>query len=538
MGQERLHPQHALAVVAESLAAGGRVAVFGDASVDLAGVLLEQGARTVTVWDPDEERARIASEGAPRGVSVRPYAPGDPGPRGPDPRTVDLAIVSDLGLFDDPSDLVSRVRRLVGEHGVALIAAANREAGTNASEGFDYYELFDLIAREFDGVRMVAQLPFYGVALMELGGDDEPPAVNVDTRLADAGRAPDAFVVVASHRPDRALDPYSIVELPGPPVLEAALEAVTTSGAVEDSVTLAALAEAQLRANVLESQLLEVRSRAAEGARAVEAISALESDLAARSRRVAELEAALAGHGRTLGELSSEVEKVRAAGRSADDALRGAAAKSDEVARRADHAERRVLALENEIGHAVEAQAGELVRLEEALRERSQAVRLLEGEVALRDRMVRDLVGVMDEAPPASPVEAGARGDAGAHDALADANAHLRGRLDALALDLARREGAAQASAWRIEELERQLAQASAAHPASPVAANPATAKSGPALSAALDELDTLRKAFVQEHEARVRAESGEELARARVEIERQAVLLNQLTNRSEEDSR
>jgi hypothetical protein len=70
------------------------------------------------------------------------------------------------------------------------------------------------------------------------------------------------------------------------------------------------------------------------------------------------------------------------------------------------------------------------------------------------------------------------------------------------------------------------------------VAASASGRKSGPALSAALDELDTLRKAFVQEHEARVRAESGEELARARVEIERQAVLLNQLANQSEEDSR
>jgi hypothetical protein len=152
--------------------------------------------------------------------------------------------------------------------------------------------------------------------------------------------------------------------------------------------------------------------------------------------------------------------------------------------------------------------------------------------------MVRDLVGVMDEAPPASPVEAVAPRDAAAQDALADANAHLRSRLDALALDLARREGAAHASAWRIEELERLLAQASAARPASPVAASASGRKSGPALSAALDELDTLRKAFVQEHEARVRAESGEELARARVEIERQAVLLNQLANQSEEDSR
>jgi hypothetical protein len=48
-------------------------------------------------------------------------------------------------------------------------------------------------------------------------------------------------------------------------------------------------------------------------------------------------------------------------------------------------------------------------------------------------------------------------------------------------------------------------------------------------LAEALDQLDALRTALSQEHEARTQAESGEELARARAEIQRQAVLMEQL---------
>ena len=40
-----VHPQHALAVYAESLAAGARVAVFGDSSLGLAAKLAELGVK-------------------------------------------------------------------------------------------------------------------------------------------------------------------------------------------------------------------------------------------------------------------------------------------------------------------------------------------------------------------------------------------------------------------------------------------------------------------------------------------------------------
>jgi hypothetical protein len=108
-----------------------------------------------------------------------------------------------------------------------------------------------------------------------------------------------------------------------------------------------------------------------------------------------------------------------------------------------------------------------------------------------------------------------------ADDALAQENAQLREKLDALALDLARREGEAQAAAWTISELERRAVQA-------PPSAAPETDLEHK-LAAALDELDALRQAVAQEHQQRLKAESGDELARARAEIQRQAALLEEL---------
>jgi predicted nucleic acid-binding Zn-ribbon protein len=120
--------------------------------------------------------------------------------------------------------------------------------------------------------------------------------------------------------------------------------------------------------------------------------------------------------------------------------------------------------------------------------------------------------------------------------ALTEENTALRQKLDALALELARREGDAQASGWTIAELEGRLAAASAAPP--PVAVQPSAADLQHRLGQALDELDALRQAFSQEHEARARAESGEELTRARAEIQRQATLLEQLGQKLQAGSR
>jgi hypothetical protein len=205
------------------------------------------------------------------------------------------------------------------------------------------------------------------------------------------------------------------------------------------------------------------------------------------------------------------------------------------------------------------------VELEILLRQRGQAINALEQELLRRESIVRELIGALEEARAegafaettiveAAPDQA-ARAHAHAHahashpseaeqraqavaaeamrevrDHLAaalDENSALRAKLDTLALEVARREGELHTRAWRIAELEEQLASKPAPPPHEP---RPMAPMAPPADIALLrSELDALRQALTQEHEARVRAESGEELAQARDALARQATLLEQL---------
>ncbi|MDP9151662.1 MAG: Hint domain-containing protein [Myxococcota bacterium] len=538
------YAQQALAVYAESLAVGKRVAVFGDASLGIGARLAELGARAVHIWDPHIGRARLEASRAPRGVVVRPLVQDDVDLRA---GAFDLAIVPDLGLFADADALLERVRHLVGDDGVALVAAGR----TGAPRTFDYYELFDRVAQEFEDVCMIAQLPFYGVALAELGTETDSPAVTVDTQLVDGDRSPEVFLALASQRGVR-LDPYTIVELPAPREVERQtqdddeadeeeLAEDTRESDARDELA-GALLEARVRIDALEAQIADLRAHLAAALEVASAAEPLHDALRESASRLVELEQALALRAGQLAELSIEADALRAAlhssreGSSLIEPLRG----------RAERAEAAVAVVQAELRRASETHAAELARYEEGLRERAQAIRLLESEVGRRERIVRDLIAALEErgerplladgdrvevAPSQAPSSAG--------EALVAENFQLRAKLDELALEVARREAEAQAAAWSVTELERQLAMCKAtptaatapASPAVPPAALPAPAPGEieQRLGIALDELNVLRRALAQEHEARLRAESGDELARAREEIQRQAILLEQL---------
>jgi hypothetical protein len=433
----RADSNRALAVYLERFTHGRRVVVFGDPAPGLGELLVELGAHAVVEVAPTDDASAL---------------------RG---RTFDLALVLEPTSFGDAAALMAGVRRLLSDEGIAVVAAG---------ETLDYYQLFDLVAGEFEDVRMVAELPFRGVALVELGREDSP-VVNVDAQLAEIDRTPEFFIAVASRR-GTVLDPYTIVELP--PLAEA--EAALT----------------ELRADALGAQL-------------------------------AQLEAA-------LDEERAEAEEGRAA-----------VSQLEEAELRAAHAERAASGAEAELGRVVHAHVLELARLEEALRERALAIRGFEAEVVRRDGIIRELVDTLEEsatpsmpAPgPTTPAE-----PTPLTDELARENSILRWRLDALALDLARRDAEAQAGEWAIQELEHELAREAmapaAAEPGPAAPASPASGDDARRLASALAELDALRLAMTQEHGARVLAESGEELSRARAEIQRQAVLLEQLRHELE----
>jgi hypothetical protein len=507
MHAARVHPQQALAVYAESLATGARVAVFGDASTGLGERLIGLGARAVHVWDPDGRRAATVIPDTVADLVVEPYDTYEP-----PPGRVELAIVPELGSFEDPAELVARIRSLLGRQGVALIAAHNAAPGTpppGSFHAFDYYELFDRVALAFESVRMVAAVPFHGVALVALGDAEDDPAVSVDSQLADADREPLSYLAIASQS-EIPVDPYAIIELS------------------EDAPRAASAEVALAGAARLEAE--EARHRA----------EAAEARLDAEGARAAELEAELATRERQLSDLSAEVEEVRVAA----EAGRIAVAEVESIAHRADRAESRVAVFEQEAALAIESHGAELLRLEDALRDRAQAIRQLESEVARRDRIVRDLLSSLEEAGQApaiavaletQAVAVAAPPDPAAAAAIEEAR-RLRDQLDGLALEVARREGDAQAMAWTVAELERRLA---VAEQSAALTGNEERRESGEVPNgervlhpseqgAAEGEIHALRQALVQEHEARRRAESGEALAYARAEIERLTVLLEQ----------
>jgi len=296
--------------------------------------------------------------------------------------------------------------------------------------------------------------------------------------------------------------------------------------------------------------------------------AALELSLQAAAQEVVALRGRLAeGDARVaLGEeqtaaLAIALDEARSA---APDAA--ALARLVQLAGRAEDEIARAAAMEGELETIAEATAGELVQLETMLRERGQALTALEHEVQRRERIVQELVASLEEqaqehlnaaggeqqavlgADPAAARElhiaraeielirreleartAASASAAGHLEQLRADNVALRSKLDALALEAARREGEITTRGWRIAELEQLMAQ---------VASAPANSADPSALARVQDELDALRQALTQEHAARVRVESGEELGRARAELQRQATLIEQLSRELDVEAR
>jgi len=543
---------HALCVYAESLAAGRRVVVIGDASLGLQERLVDLGARTVHVYDPSPERALGAASvsGGGRAVSIRTLPDGDFDVRD---GAFDLALVPDLGIVDEPAPLLARLRRVVGGSGAVILAARNREVAGVGQPSFDYYELYDLVSLQFASVRMVAQLPFVGVTLAELGEDEVSGGVAVDTQLAGPSGPPEVFIAVAAQAdvaPDLAR--YTIVQLP--PATEPPPPPPSSSREDERSEP-SALIEAVLRANVLASQVEQLRaertdvsSTLEELRRALEALAVerdraerlsrdLDQERRARERLAAELSAAGSTDAEADARIAALEDGIRLAEQTilalrdrlgaTEEALREASSENNglrvhvaklEKAASAPRApqpsvDRGALAkLEAELVMHARAQAAheeELFMMEQKLRDRGEAITELEHEVRRREGIVRELLVALEGTAPTGP----APGEPAPSEAE---NAELRRKLDLLATTAAKQKSELEASRWRIAELERREGAGPAAQP-------PVKRSAGDA------ELDALRQALAQEHEARVRAENGEALRQARAELEKQSVLLQQI---------
>ena len=219
------------------------------------------------------------------------------------------------------------------------------------------------------------------------------------------------------------------------------------------------------------------------------------------------------------------------------------------IVTRAERAEAELALNVADLAHVVEAHAAETAAYEEQLRDRARFIAELEKELVRREQLVKELVTSLEESreglatavvfEAAAPLPLPPPPRPGPDPAAVAEMARLRSKLDELASEVARREGELTARAWRITELENERARllAEAEKVAEPSAAPPdeGGARDVEAdLVRALNELDALRQAFAQEHAARIAAESGEELTRARSELAHQAALLEQVRGRVE----
>lgn len=297
------HPSLVLSAHIEPLVRGRRVALLGDATIELAERLSHQGARLLHAYDPDPARAAEAlARSAGRRTSHGPHVAyaafeGDLGVRD---GAFDVVIIPDLSLFNDLADVLRRARRLVPASGVVIVASPNPEVSRRllsasppasapapsgpASEIPSYYELYDLVSLQFPVVRMLGQAPFVGYTLADFAPEGEP-AVTVDTSLLETTEQPEWFIAVGSERPVD-LEAYAVIQLP--------LDAVTlSSGGAEragHSEDRLALTEARAHLSLLSTELEELRERHRAELRDSEARAQTAS---AMSARIVELEAEL-----------------------------------------------------------------------------------------------------------------------------------------------------------------------------------------------------------------------------------------------------
>jgi|GEM_PF-645795 len=343
----------ALIPYAERFLEGRRLVIFGDATAGLADEALDRGARLAHVYDPDPARVAQAQATAARGVSYAVHREG--GDAGVRDGAFEVCLIPDLSMFADPRGLLAQVRRLVAA-GSVVIAATPRVDGRKGESlkgrgPLNYYDFYDVLVRQFPAVKMVGQVPFHGVALVDFSLEG-PPEVSVDASLSD-DREPVAYVALASER-RLSIDPYAIIQLPAEEADEEAPTAV-------DEAALRPLQEearrfqeearrAQEARQQAEAKLAEEQRRGADLARTLADAGALprqlELKLTEEARRVEMLSAQIARGQETTERLNREVRTLQDRAVQAAKTLAEAQAERSRLAQREEAAARKIRELE------------------------------------------------------------------------------------------------------------------------------------------------------------------------------------------------
>ncbi|HEY3252972.1 MAG TPA: hypothetical protein VGJ91_03455 [Polyangiaceae bacterium] len=453
-----LEPSIALAAYAEPLASNRRVLVFGNALGSLPLQLLERGARSVHVCDPDALRvSEAAARNRSTQIAFSSLADSDLSVR---EGAFELALIDDLGAFN-PLAVIRTAKRALGSRGVAVVACPNPEAAfpllratparDAAATSLDYYALYDAVAAEFEHVRMLGQTPFVGYAIADFSASGEPePAL--DTSFVPGGaEEPDFFIALASNQEVR-LDEFAVIQLPtrrllgSVNALSVAAPVVAAPAVTSESVALTKARDTELVR--LNQWIKELESRAST---ADERADHSETELEAERAKLEAERAKLEAERQTSATLKAQHERELSAARAELSALRTQASnlraeasnKASELSRvTSELAERdRKLA---ELGEKLEqGSAVELAEFERQLSERGNEVRRLEQDLRTAERTGRELVRELERRT-------------GEQSKLASAE---------LERALAEREADLQAAAWTIESLSLRLELAGKAAP-------------------------------------------------------------------------
>jgi len=462
-----LQPSIALCAYAEPLASNRRVLVFGNALGSLPAQLMERGARSVHVCDPDAARvAEANARNRSTQISFSSLADSDLSLR---EGAFDLALVDNLGAFD-PLPLLSTVKRALGPRGVAVVACPNPEAafpllGTSsrdrAATSLDYYALYDAVAAEFEHVRMLGQTPFVGYAIADFSASGEPePAL--DTSFVPGGaEEPDFFIALASNQEVR-LDEFAVIQLPTRRLLRSINAAASPATPSSDLKAR----DAELAR--LNQWIKELESRASTAdERADHSETELETERAKFETERAKFEAERAkfeAERRAGSELEARYQQELAVARAELDQLRAQGtqlrahldSQSNELSRVTNELAERTRQLAEQAEKSEQASAAELSAFERQLAERGAEVRRLEEHLRTAERTGRELVRELERRTAEQSKQA---------------NLELERAL-------AEREADLQAAAWTIESLSLRLELAGkpAPHPDSASENHPGSA--------------------------------------------------------------
>lgn len=436
-----LEPSIALAAYAEPLASNRRVLVFGNALGSLPLQLMERGARSIHVCDPDPVRAAEATaRNRSTQISFSTLADSDLSLRD---GAFELALIDNLGAYD-PLPLIRTAKRALGSRGVAVVACPNAEAAFPllraapsrgaAATSLDYYALYDAVAAEFEHVRMLGQTPFVGYAIADFSASGEPePAL--DTSFVPGGaEEPDFFIALASNQEVR-LDEFAVIQLPTRRML-VSVNAPTAAAPAPSALPSETAAQAKAHdaeLGRLNQWLKELESRASTAdERADHSETELEAE---RAKLEAERQASAALKAQHEKELSAARAELSALRTQATNLRADASNKANELTRVTSELAERNRQLAEQTVKLEQGNAVELGEFERQLAERGLEVRRLEQDLRTAERTGRELVRELERRT----------GEQAKHASLE------------LERALAEREADLQAAAWTIESLSLRL---------------------------------------------------------------------------------